>query len=122
MADEVEDATGDVCVWRTEGPSGEPITVTTLEAQAVKAWAEAMVSQVHAWSGPGVNKCCIDFFVGFLAGAMKDTDENVALAIACGRRIQIEYGERPMMATYMAPEEAAEKAASNPRKPRYRRW
>jgi hypothetical protein len=88
-----------VNVWQTTSPNGDKITVTQLEVDAVKAWAEAMLTiggRVHGRKDPR-----LAFLSGFLGGAMTADDADLAGIIAMGRKIQLEHGERPLMAEPM---------------------
>jgi hypothetical protein len=74
---------------------GESITVTELEVCAVRAWATVALAQAND-AGEEAK-----FMGGFMMGALRDTDENLALFIAMGKMAMQEAGERPLSAEFM---------------------
>lgn len=100
----------DVTMWTTEAKDGTKITVTSLEAEAVKAYAEAMIEIMGLAPCPPEERAHVEFLAGFLGGVMATDNEKIAKIIAEGRGRQIGRGDRPMMAEiadHATPEERA---------------
>lgn len=74
---------------------GESITVTELEVCAVRAWATVALATAREDGEEG------KYMGGFMMGALRDTDENLAMFIAMGKMAMQEAGERPLSAEFM---------------------
>lgn len=112
-----------IVMWECTGPNGEHITVTSLETQAVKAWAEGML--LGGFKGQPGEEAHVAFTKGFLVAAATASDEDTALAIAHGRMEECRHGDRPLMATVMTSDEAVAAAAhgtGNVKRRSFRRW
>lgn len=108
----------DVVMWQTETADGQKITITALEVGALKAWCEAILSYPLT-EIPANERAHWEYLSAFLGTAMRDDDENLAMQIAQGRRIEMSHGERPLMADVDLPTDDPRNAKV---KRRFRRW
>jgi hypothetical protein len=107
-----------LCMWQTEAADGQKITITALEVGAVKAWCEAILSYPLD-ECPAQERAHWEYLSAFLGKAMRDDDESIAMQIAHGRRIEMSYGERPLMAEVDLPPDDPRNAKVSRR---FRRW